>query len=130
LSYATYYDAADGAGLSRVWGGIHPNADNVAGRRVGAEVGKDVWELVKRYWDGSVTHTPVTITRLDSGECEVRYTALRGFHYSLQSTPDLNQPFTDEPPGTSQPFDALSVARTNAFVPPAKYFRAVSRSTP
>jgi hypothetical protein len=130
LRYATYYDAADGAGLSRVWGGIHPNIDNVAGRRVGEQVGKSVWALVKRYWDGSVVNTPVTMTRLDSGQCEVRYTALRGFYYILQSTADLTQPFADDPPGTSQPFDALTVARTNAFAPPARYFRAVSRSTP
>ena len=130
LRYATYYDAADGAGLSRIWGGIHPNVDNLAGRRVGAQVGKDVWALVKRYWDGSVTNTPVTITRMDSGKCEVRYNALRGFYYDLQSTPDLNQSFSNDPPGTSQPFDALSVARTNTFGGARKFFRAVSRSTP
>jgi len=130
LRYATYYDAADGAGLSRIWGGIHPNADNLSGRRVGAEVGKAAWNLVKRYWDGSVKNTPITITRLDSGQCEVRYTALRGFYYDLQSTPDLNQPFVSDPPGTSQPFDQLSVARTNSFSGSAKFHRAVSRSTP
>jgi len=130
LQYATYNDAADGAGMSRIWGGIHPNADNLAGRRVGALVGKDVWDLVKRYWDGSVTNTSITITHLASGQCEVRYTALRGFYYDFQSTADLNQSFTNDPPGTSQPFDMLTVARTNALVGQMKFFRAVSRSTP
>ena len=47
-----------GPGLSRIWGGIHPNADNMAGRRVGAVVGKDVWALVKRYWEGTVNNHP------------------------------------------------------------------------
>jgi hypothetical protein len=37
LQWATYYDAADEAGISRIWGGIHPPIDNVAGRRVGSE---------------------------------------------------------------------------------------------
>jgi hypothetical protein len=130
LQWAAYYDAADEAGISRIWGSIHPPIDNFAGRRVGAQVGKSVWALVKRYWDGSVTNTPVTITRLDSGQCEVRYTALRGFYYNFESTPDLNQPFVNDPPGTSQPFDQLSVARTNSFSGSANFHRAVSRSTP
>ena len=130
LRYATYYDAADGAGLSRIWGGIHPNADNLAGRRVGAVVGKDVWSLVKRYWDGSVTNTPVTITRLNNNQYEIRYEALRGFYYDLRSSSDVSQTFVNDPPGTSQPFDALSVARTNTLSGSQKFFRAVSRSTP
>ena len=127
LRYATYYDAADGAGLSRIWGGIHPNADNMGGRVVGAQVGKGVWELVKRYWDGSVTNTPVTITRLSPTQFEVRYNALRGFSYDLQSTPNVSQLCTNDPPGTSQPFDALSVARTNSFAEPGRFYRAMVR---
>jgi hypothetical protein len=130
LPYATYNDAADAAGISRIWGGIHPNADNLSGRRVGTQVGKSVWALVKRYWDGSVTNTPVTVTRLNSSEYEVRYTALRGFYYDLQSTPDLNQSCANDPPGTSQPFDQLSVARTNTFTDPAQYHRVNTRLGP
>jgi hypothetical protein len=130
LQWATYYDAADEAGISRIWGGIHPPVDNLAGRQVGAQVGKGVWALAKRYWDGSVTNTPVTITRRNATDYEVRYHALRGFYYNLKSTPDLNQPFTDDPPGTSRPFDALSVARTNTFAEPGRFFRAVSRPAP
>ncbi len=130
LQWATYYDAADQAGISRIWGGIHPPTDNLAGRRVGAMVGKDVWQLVKRYWDGSVTNTPVMITRINATQYEVRYNALRGFYYDLQSCPGLTDPFTNDLPGTSQPFDALSVARTNTFSGSEKYYRAISRSTP
>ncbi len=130
LQWASYYDAADEAGISRIWGGIHPPIDNLVGRQVGSQVGKGVWALAKRYWDGSVTNTPVTITKLNSSQYEVRYTALRGFHYDLRSTSDATQPFVNDPPGTSQPFNALSVARTNTFTGPAKFHRAVSRSTP
>lgn len=130
LQWATYYDAADEAGISRIWGGIHPPVDNLAGRRVGAQVGKAAWALAKRYWDGSVTNTPLTITKLNASEYEVRYTALRGIYYQLRSASDVSQTFTNDPPGTSTPFNALSVARTNSFSGPMKFHRAVGRLTP
>lgn len=40
LQWATYFDAADEAGRSRIHGGIHVVADDWAGRRLGAEVGR------------------------------------------------------------------------------------------
>lgn len=43
LQWATYADAADQAGLSRIPGGIHVPADDAAGRRMGAEVGRLAW---------------------------------------------------------------------------------------
>ena len=130
LQWATYYDAADEAGISRIWGGIHPPIDNLAGRRVGAQVGKSVWALAKRYWDGSVTNTPVTIARVSPTQYSVRYTALRGFYYDLRSASSVSQTCTNDLPGTSQPFNSLSVVRTNTFSGGAKFYRAVSRSTP
>ncbi len=54
LQWATYYDAADQAGLSRIWGGIHPPADDFGGRRAGAQVGKQAWASARQYFDGSV----------------------------------------------------------------------------
>jgi hypothetical protein len=131
LQWATYYDAGDQVGISRIWGGIHPPCDDFAGRRVGSQCGSNAWALAKRYWDGSVTNTPVTITRLNSSQYEVRYTALRGFYYQLQSSLLVDQPFTNSPPETLQPFDTMSVARTNTFfIDQKKFFRAVSRNTP
>jgi hypothetical protein len=127
LRYATYNDAADGAGLSRIWGGIHPNVDNMGGRRVGAIVGKDIWDLLKRYWDGSITNTPLTITQLNSSQYECRFTALRGFQYDMQSSPSLSQTFTNDPPPTSQPFDQLTVTRTNSFAEQSRFHRVVTR---
>ena len=52
LEWATYYDAADQAGLSRLYGGIHISADDLTGRRVGADCGKAAWVLAQRYYDG------------------------------------------------------------------------------
>lgn len=130
LQWATYFDAADQIGLSRIWGGIHPPADDFAGRRVGAQCGRGVWALVQRYWDGSVAKTPVQLTRLDSGKCEVRYEALRGFRYQLQSTPDLGAAFANEGGEFNQPFDAGMVAKTNDFIGTSRYYRVGTRSAP
>ncbi len=53
LQWATYYDAADQAGLSRLYGGIHPPVDDLTGRALGSQCGKDAWQMANRYWDGS-----------------------------------------------------------------------------
>jgi hypothetical protein len=44
LQWATYADAADQAGLSRLFGGIHISADDLAGRKVGFTCGRAAWE--------------------------------------------------------------------------------------
>lgn len=43
LQWATYRDAADQSALSRIWGGIHPPVDDIPGRLIGAEVGRDAF---------------------------------------------------------------------------------------
>ena len=52
LEWATYYDAADQAGQSRLFGGIHVQADDFTGRIVGSTCGKDAWALAQRYYTG------------------------------------------------------------------------------
>jgi hypothetical protein len=54
LEWATYYDAADQAGQSRLYGGIHIQADDFTGRIVGSTCGKDAWSLAQRYYAGLV----------------------------------------------------------------------------
>ncbi len=54
LRWATYYDAADQAGQSRLYGGIHVQADDFTGRSVGSTCGKDAWALARRYYAGLV----------------------------------------------------------------------------
>ena len=53
LQWATYYDAADQAGISRLYGGIHVEVDDLNGRIMGAQVGKNAWATALRYFDGS-----------------------------------------------------------------------------
>lgn len=48
LQWATYFDAADSSGKSRRWGGIHIQADDFDGRRLGAKVAAAVIEKCKR----------------------------------------------------------------------------------
>jgi hypothetical protein len=55
LEWATYFDAADAAGISRLYGGIHISADDLTGRRVGAECGQAAWALAQRYFVGQAT---------------------------------------------------------------------------
>ena len=54
LQWATYADAADQAGISRLYGGIHVRADDLQGRIMGATIGRDAWDLAQRYYDGSI----------------------------------------------------------------------------
>lgn len=40
LQWASYYDAADQSGISRIFGGIHGNIDDFPGRKIGSVIGK------------------------------------------------------------------------------------------
>jgi hypothetical protein len=52
LQYATYFDASDQASISRIYGGIHPPADDFPGRRIGHIVGPDAFALAMNYFAG------------------------------------------------------------------------------
>jgi hypothetical protein len=53
LEWATYFDAADTAGISRLYMGIHIPADDFNGRRLGSQCGRDAWALSEKYFDGT-----------------------------------------------------------------------------
>ncbi|MCJ8320623.1 MAG: vanadium-dependent haloperoxidase [Colwellia sp.] len=52
LEWATYRDASDQCSLSRIWGGIHPPADDIPGRLIGEKIGKGAYAFAKEYFDG------------------------------------------------------------------------------
>jgi hypothetical protein len=54
LQWATYRDASDQTSLSRIWGGIHPPADDIPGRIIGEQIGLDAFALAARYIDGTL----------------------------------------------------------------------------
>ncbi|MEM7572004.1 MAG: DUF6851 domain-containing protein [Bacteroidota bacterium] len=53
LQWATYRDASDQTSLSRIWGGIHPPADDIPGRIIGIEIGQDAFALAEELFTGA-----------------------------------------------------------------------------
>lgn len=53
LQWASYFDASDEAGQSRLWGSIHIAPDDFAGRKLGHLVGLDAVALASKYFDGT-----------------------------------------------------------------------------
>ena len=53
LRWATFSEAADQAGLSRRYGGIHFREGDEEGRRMGRAIGAQVWAKALTYFDGS-----------------------------------------------------------------------------
>lgn len=54
LQWATYQDASDQCSLSRIWGGIHPPADDINGRIIGYEIGIDAFVFGTKYFDSEI----------------------------------------------------------------------------
>lgn len=52
LEWAKYIDASDQCSLSRIWGGIHPPADDIPGRLIGMELGPDAFYHAREYFNG------------------------------------------------------------------------------
>lgn len=52
LQWATYRDASDQTSLSRIWGGIHPPADDIPGRIIGVDIAADAFERALCYFSG------------------------------------------------------------------------------
>ena len=57
MQWATYYDAADEAAISRLYGGIHPRVDDLPGRRIGARIGSAAFERALTYFAGTAAPT-------------------------------------------------------------------------
>ncbi len=51
LQWATYRDASDQTSLSRIWGGIHPPVDDIPGRLIGIELGKQAFDFAQGYFN-------------------------------------------------------------------------------
>jgi hypothetical protein len=53
ISFATFDDAANQAGFSRFYGGIHFIDDNTTGQAVGVLIGQQAWTKAQTYFDGT-----------------------------------------------------------------------------
>lgn len=55
LQWATYFDASDQAGQSRLYGGIHTATDDFTGRIAGATIGAEAYDKALTYFAGTAT---------------------------------------------------------------------------
>ncbi len=67
LQWATYFDASDEAGLSRLLGGVHPAADDISGRMIGHLVGLSAWEQAMLYFTGTIPEPSSAMLLLIAG---------------------------------------------------------------
>jgi hypothetical protein len=127
LQWGTYFDAADQAGLSRLWGGIHVSADDLTGRRVGQRCGQTAWALARTYFDGSITNRPIhlAIRPQNDGSCELQFSAVRGFAYQLESDTDVAGNYTGSITALSRATDTR-VTLTNLPMAGSKRFFRVA----
>ena len=59
LTFPTFSAAADAAGMSRRWGGIHFKDGDLTGRALGRQVGAEVWTKAVSYFDGTAAQTGI-----------------------------------------------------------------------
>lgn len=131
LEWATYYDAADQAGISRIYGGIHVAPDDGPGRIVGSLCGKTSWNLAQKYFDGSILteEFPIRIKRQANGDVVVSWDQVRGMFYTLTSSSTVSGGFAP----VFGP--SLAVSDQGEFVVPAssvielQFYRASRNST-
>lgn len=69
LQWATYFDAADEAGISRLWGGIHVPPDDFAGRIMGSRIGIDAYDWAQLYFQGIPVPEPASALLFAIGGC-------------------------------------------------------------
>jgi hypothetical protein len=131
LQWASYYDAADQVGLSRIWGGIHPPADDLPGRQVGSQVGKGAWELAQKFFDGSVINSEIHLTtrKLNDNNLELRFNAVRGLYYKVHTSTNAAGPYSNGG-GAGQVALEASIASTNSLSDAQKFFRVSASLTP
>jgi hypothetical protein len=60
LKWDTFLAAANQAGISRRYGGIHFKAADLTGRAVGRVIGSQAWEKAVELWEDRECHRPET----------------------------------------------------------------------
>ena len=65
LQYAKYKDASDYTSLSRIWGGIHPPADDLNGREMGLKAGNYAFKKANKWFNKQPPYI-VKVTKNDS----------------------------------------------------------------
>ena len=112
LQWATFFDAADQAGISRLWGGIHIDADDREGRKTGARIGRHAFDYAQQFYAGAANpHPPIDLrmTNLVAGQT-IAWPTVTGRLYSVQAGASPEAMQTIAGPFTA---DRLSMVWTN-----------------
>lgn len=124
LQWATFFDAADQAGISRLWGGIHIAADDREGRRAGVRIGQNSYQLALQYFAGHPEpHPPFDIAAATApdGDVIVKWPTRAGRRYTVQTGTNL-QNFADA--SVTYTSTATSITWTNLNgSQPLEFFR-------
>ncbi len=89
LQWATYYDAADQAGLSRLYGGIHVAPDDGPGRVMGSLVGKSAYSLIRRYLNGSILTEFASTATVSGDDIIITWSTVADYEYKVQTSTSL-----------------------------------------
>ena len=129
LQWCSYYDAADQAGQSRRWGGIHPSEDDYVGRQTGAIAGKSAYLLAEKYWTSTILNETITpALTLTGGHAVLSWNATRGMYHRVQTSSDLAS-WTDATPYAIA-YDTNGAWTDDAPLPGRKFYRILRSPTP
>ena len=93
LDWDTFSEAADEAGISRLYGGIHFEDGDINGRTLGREVGNAVFERAQFYINGGVATEPL----LDSPIYRLHNNQIPGsYFYTEEEGKNNSTGYTDE----------------------------------
>lgn len=120
LQWATYYDAADEAGGSRLYGGIHVPVDDGPGRIVGATCGIRAFDWATGLFQNSAPSTDIvaTLTVGEFNNCTLRWNSQPGVRYTVEGSADFRNFIPIGPAQTasgSETVFSLSVAQAQQF---------------
>jgi hypothetical protein len=127
LQWASYADAADQAGQSRRWGGIHVSEDDYHGRIIGSQAGIQAYHLAESYWTGQILQTETSPSLTPAGSSTaVSWTSNRGMFYRVYTSPQLQTWTAASPVITAY---STVTSWTDPSPAPGRKFYKVVRST-
>jgi hypothetical protein len=120
LQWATYYDAADQAGQSRIWGGIHILADDFNGRVMGSIIGDDAYGKARTYWEPGAANTVTPgATWTSSATASVTPTTTQTPNHTFSTTSTATRTAGVSRTPTPTPFPAAQVHQVLQALPGA-----------
>jgi hypothetical protein len=129
LQWCSYFDAADQAGQSRRYGGIHPSEDDFHGRYVGSQAGQSAFALAEKYWSGTILSESLSpAVTLSPGHATLNWTAVRGMYQKVQISTNLTV-WTDATIAT-QTYSTIGTWTDLTPDPAKKFYRVVWSAVP